>query len=73
MATTPKHKPKLSYKAQSFPSSDKPFECTACQLYFRRLHDLKRHERLHTGERPYCCNNNLCAFGCAEETSECRV
>ncbi|OAQ30560.1 hypothetical protein K457DRAFT_110410, partial [Linnemannia elongata AG-77] len=57
MATTPKHKPKLSYKAQSFPSSDKPFECTACQLYFRRLHDLKRHERLHTGERPYCCNN----------------
>ncbi|CAO3563477.1 unnamed protein product [Mortierella alpina] len=52
-----KPKPKLSYKAQSFPSSDKPFECTACQLYFRRLHDLKRHERLHTGERPYCCKN----------------
>ncbi|KAF9437037.1 hypothetical protein BGZ76_002158 [Entomortierella beljakovae] len=55
--SAPKPKPKLSYKAQSFPSSDKPFECTACQLYFRRLHDLKRHERLHTGERPYCCNN----------------
>ncbi|KAF9116210.1 hypothetical protein BGX27_004317 [Mortierella sp. AM989] len=57
MSSVPKPKPKLSYKAQSFPSSDKPFECTACQLYFRRLHDLKRHERLHTGERPYCCNN----------------
>ncbi|KAG9322949.1 hypothetical protein KVV02_004325 [Mortierella alpina] len=55
--STVKPKPKLSYKAQSFPSSDKPFECTACQLYFRRLHDLKRHERLHTGERPYCCKN----------------
>ncbi|KAK3829368.1 MAG: hypothetical protein J3Q66DRAFT_28748 [Benniella sp.] len=52
-----KPKPKISYKAQSFPSVDKPFECKACQLYFRRLHDLKRHERLHTGERPYCCNN----------------
>ncbi|KAF9913619.1 hypothetical protein BX616_009811 [Lobosporangium transversale] len=57
MSVTPKPKPKLSYKAQSYPSIDKPFECTACQLYFRRLHDLKRHERLHTGERPYCCNN----------------
>ncbi|KAF9167173.1 hypothetical protein BGX20_011678, partial [Mortierella sp. AD010] len=55
--STSKPKPKLSYKAQSFPSSEKPFECTACQLYFRRLHDLKRHERLHTGERPYRCNN----------------
>ncbi|KFH71955.1 hypothetical protein MVEG_02249 [Podila verticillata NRRL 6337] len=57
MATTARPKPKLSYKAQNYPSSDKPFECTACQLFFRRLHDLKRHERLHTGERPYCCNN----------------
>lgn len=28
MATTARPKPKLSYKAQNYPSSDKPFECT---------------------------------------------
>jgi hypothetical protein len=30
--------------------------CQTCQFRFRRLHDLKRHTKLHTSERPYTCN-----------------
>ncbi|KAJ5127430.1 hypothetical protein N7448_008209 [Penicillium atrosanguineum] len=33
----------------------KPFVCQTCQSRFRRLHDLKRHTKLHTGERPHIC------------------
>ncbi|GJJ75731.1 hypothetical protein EMPS_08089 [Entomortierella parvispora] len=56
MSTTPKPKPKLSYKAQSYPSSDKPFECT-CQRTFARLDALKRHlsaeSNVHCSEWTY--------------------
>lgn len=30
-------------------------QCDICQHHFRRQHDLKRHRKLHTGERPYVC------------------
>lgn len=30
--------------------------CQTCQSRFRRLHDLKRHTKLHTGERPHTCD-----------------
>lgn len=31
--------------------------CTACGSEFRRSHDLKRHQKLHTGEKPFACAN----------------
>ena len=37
------------------PSEAKPYQCDDCKARFRRLHDLKRHAKLHTGERLHIC------------------
>lgn len=37
-------------------SHTKPFQCSLCLKSFTRQGDLKRHWRLHSGERPYKCS-----------------
>lgn len=66
-------KPKLKYKwkktyEQAFlnqsvePIFNKSFICKLCQKDFPTLSRLKIHERVHTGERPYRCND--CDYRC---------
>ena len=32
------------------------YQCPFCELLVRDRHDLKRHLRTHTKEKPYCCD-----------------
>ncbi|XP_076844041.1 histone-lysine N-methyltransferase PRDM9 isoform X2 [Brachyhypopomus gauderio] len=42
---------------------DGPHGCSRCGLYFKRLCNLRRHERtIHAKERPYCCTRCLKSF-----------
>ncbi|KNE54453.1 hypothetical protein AMAG_00427 [Allomyces macrogynus ATCC 38327] len=47
------------------PETAKPFVCTfaPCTARFSRNHDLKRHERIHTGEKKWQCVECGRAFG----------
>ncbi|KAI8900537.1 hypothetical protein BC833DRAFT_518127, partial [Globomyces pollinis-pini] len=31
------------------------YPCVSCELSFTRKHDLIRHERIHSGIKPYQC------------------
>lgn len=45
--------PFSSEYAMSLPRA---FGCDMCSLSFHRQHDLKRHEKTHSGSKPYTCN-----------------
>ena len=34
----------------------KQFKCSYCDYKTKRSHSLKRHERIHTGEKPFSCS-----------------
>ncbi|KAJ3362252.1 hypothetical protein GGF32_006284 [Allomyces javanicus] len=46
-------------------SEAKPYQCSfpPCQARFSRNHDLRRHERIHTGEKTWKCDECGRAFG----------
>ncbi|KAK3075789.1 hypothetical protein LTR53_000614 [Teratosphaeriaceae sp. CCFEE 6253] len=37
-------------------SHEEPYVCQTCQSRFQRLHDLKRHVKLHTGKKAHRCD-----------------
>ena len=56
--TKPRHqrRPSVSVSENSGLDLPKNHMCTVCGLKFARTHDLKRHEKIHTGDRPFICN-----------------
>jgi len=45
----------LLIRKQAKPKPIKTLQCPQCDLAFSRRHDLNRHSRIHTNERPFTC------------------
>lgn len=46
-----------------------PKVCKFCKKIFKKNADLERHERIHTGDKPYKCNQPDCNKAFATKSS----
>lgn len=56
--------PEYTATATDTATKAKPYVCTTCTRPFARLEHLKRHERSHTKEKPFCCEQAGAIPGC---------